>query len=589
MMKKALIFLFFLIVICIPQWSYGDVIPAQNSTVHYVHVYFEENFFKGTLEYELKIYSDSSALRKDSAVVTLSNNYPAFRVHYLNWGKSYLWRVNNINKKNKRIHTGDVHTFSIVPRVNSDFFSDIRLDVRVNDTTKHLGGYIVIDYLRGIFDRSGRPVWLLPPIAGYVNTGTQIRDLEFTAENTLTFLSDNTPVELDLEGKVLWSLPSPFVFGKDTITFHHDFKKTAQGTYFMLGNRSVYRKMLVNYTEELKKLNRDVTYIKGEPYAKTDVAVLLELDQTGKVLWFWDSNNYLTDEDLNYKKTPIGFPLVYAHANALGVNDENTKAYIGFRDLSRIIKIDKQSKKVELSYGEKYPSGEAMFGDGLFRQQHDARVTKHNSIFILNNNGARKTASPSCIMELKDNVSAGDSVLLWKFDLDFDTLTNGRSNSGGNITEMPNSNILLCAGQLNRFFEVTRKKEIVWDAFVYSLGKKDSIWQPMPNYRSSWIPELKMGHILTKVISVEKRRKNLLQVELTIYNVNDKEDSYLVEFLDEKGLILYSEKIGPIRKDLMFPAVFKFSRGAAPLKSLKVKISSLNYPVIVKNIVIPLK
>jgi hypothetical protein len=585
MISKISLPVFTYLLFLIPKSTFADVIPKDSSTLHYINVFFEENFVKGATNYQLQIFSDTSALRKGSAQYTHNSSVPVFRINELGWGKSYYWRILAYTKKNKIIEQGKTHNFKIIPQINSDFFSDIRVEVKTNNTSKHLGGYILIDYLKGIYSREGKLLWQIPNITGYANTGTQIRDLEFTPDNTLTFLGDNNPIEIDLEGNTLWSLPNPFVFKSDTIIFHHDFKKTKEGTYFMLGNKTVYRKILVDFTEELKNLNREVAIIDGLPYAKTDVPILLELNKDGEVIWFWDSSKYIEDVDLNYKKTPIGFPLVHPHANALGVNDENTKVYLGFRDLSRIIKIDKKSKRVELSYGEKYPSGEAKYGNTLFKQQHDARVTSHNSILILNNNGARKNDSPSSIIELKDNIEKEDSVLLWQFGLDFDTLTDGRSNSGGNITEMPNSNILLCAGQLNRIFEVTRSKEVVWDAFIYSFGKQDSVWRDMPNYRGSWVQNFEIGHLLFNPVSIKKKKNELISVELNVYNVNSFPESYKIEINSEEGSQLFTGKTAVIPSGDKTRSFIEFTKGIINNGNLMISLTSVNNPKMTKKII----
>lgn len=166
-------------------------------------------------------------------------------------------------------------------------------------------------------------------------------------------------------------------------------------------------------------------------------------------------------------------PLFGTHANAFSENEEGTKVYIGFRDLSRIIKIDKQTKQVDLSYGERFPSGDGLYACHAFRKQHDASVTKHNSILLLNND--EKEVKRSSVVELKDNVTGKDSAVIWKFNLDFDGPLNGKSVSGGNVMELPNSNVLVCAGVLNRVFEVSRTKEVVWDAFVQSKEKRQCL------------------------------------------------------------------------------------------------------------------
>jgi hypothetical protein len=580
--------------LCISIFHYlngrADVIPKENGIIHYIIVYFEEGFQKNATEYELRVYSDSTSLVKDQIAYSLKNPSPAFRLE-LDWGKTYFWKVQAFDKKHRLLNTGNPHCFSIIPKIRSVAYEDLRLNVRINNPKKHAGGYLAIDHLNGIYDRNGKPVWMLPSISGCVIPGAQIRDLKFTYEGTITFLADNHPMEIDLEGNILWSPPNPFIFRNDTITFHHDFKKTLQGTYMMLGNKAVYRPLLVDYDEKLQKLKREVKIIDGKPYGKTDIAIVLELDKEGQVLWFWDANEYLQDVDLNYKKTPEGFPFQHAHANALGVNAENTKVYVGFRYISRIVKVDKQTKKVESSYGEKYPSGEAKYANNLFRHQHDANVTDHNSILILNNNtvkmsnnnAEKKPGFTSSILELKDNITASDSVLLWKFDLDFDTLSNGQTASQGNVVELPNSNIFLCAGQMNRLFEVTRSKEVVWDAFTYSLAKNDSVWQPFSNYRGSWVKDIRQNHVLVDVISAEKQKDDILTLVFTVYNISEKDNAFTMEILSD-NIPLYKLNTHTLTKNAHTTEKLKIPLTASTTKSLTLRVSSVKNKRVVKNV-----
>jgi len=558
----------------------ADVVPKNKSTVHYNIVYFEENFDEAASFYELHVFADSLSVIKDSAIFTSKEKFPAFKNVKLEWGKNYFWRVKRTNKKDKFLSSSELHKFKIVPRINSPYFDDFKIDVLTNKYGKHAGGFLLFDNLKGIFDRDGNARWLMPQIEGYTDASSEIRDLKFTEDNTLTFLSNNRPLEIDLNGNLLWSLPNPFVFEKDTILFHHDFKKTNHGTYLLLGNKAVYRKILNDFNRDYKNMQREFFVFDGEMFAKTEVAFVVEVTPKGDVIWFWDGNEYLSNEDLNFKKGPDGFPNMQTQSNAIGINYDNTKIYVGFRDLSRIIKIDKLSKKVEISYGQKYPSGEAKFGDKLFKQQHDAKPTNNNSILIFNNNGPKGEIGTSSILELRDNIVDKDSVVIWQFDLDFDTLTKGRSGSGGNVCELPNRNILLCAGQLNRVFEVTRNREIVWDAFTYGLSKADGTWQTLQNYRTSWVKDLKMDQVLVKNVSVSLTKNNSYAISILICNTQAFADSYLIEVHGNSALKLRpTESIAP---NNLVQYKFELTEKIATEPILVIR--SVNNPLIVKTI-----
>lgn len=504
----------------------ADVLPKNKSLLHSTTVYFEENKLKNANLYQLKVYSDSAHLKKDSSFILINSEYPSFSCQALSWGKSYYWCINALSAKGKLMQPGNVHTFSIMPEVSSPYFDSIRIDVRINKPNLHANGYLVIDYLKAIYDRNSNLIWRLPEIDNIVNQSSEIRDLKFTKENTITFLSDSRPLEIDLQGNVVWQLPSPFVFMGDTLTFHHDYKKTNHDTYLMLANKVVLRKTTDVDAETFKKSERAFIEKNGELYTHTEVAIIVEINLKGEVVWWWDSNTYLEDSDLNHKKRPDGLPQLQTHANAIGLNDENTKVFIGFRDISRILVINKASKAVELSFGEKYPSGEAKWGNSLFKQQHDAKSTTRNSILIFNNNGPKGNFGISSIIELSVDPLKSANPVIWSFTLDFDSLTKGRSGSGGNVNELPNGNILLCAGQLNRIFEVTKNKEVVWDAFLYALHKSDGKWHTMPQYRASWTPKVVFNQLYTDLKLKQKSGKKSMTFDLEVFDPLLPNDTY---------------------------------------------------------------
>jgi hypothetical protein len=489
------------------------VIPADNSRLNYSTVYFEESFFEKAFTYELRLFKDS-LVKGSQPFRTAVSQVPAFSLHDLPWGTDYFWRLVYYDSLKNEVGRSNMHNFSIQKLVLSHL-DEVRLAVRLNKESANAGGVICVDYSRSVFNRMGEALWTIPAEDSAMGINVQIRDLRITDDNTVTFLTGKAPLEIDLEGHVLWKAPFPFVFNGDTIQYHHDFQKTKRGTYMVLGLRKVWRPVLQKYDTSLFRQS-DARIKNGTVYLGTQLSQLFEFDKKGRLIWFWDSNDYITDEDLNYKKTNTGIPNFATHANAFGENADGSKVYVGFRDLSRIVKIDKKTKRAERSWGEKYPGSNQEAGD-LFRKQHGSTITSHGSILILNNNSYVKDGGVSSVMELRDDSVKGKEPLLWKFDLNFDSLTKGKSVSGGNVVELPNGNLLVCAGTLNRIFEVTRNKEIVWDAFVELKRKGEQRWEASPQYRANWIAALRYDHFVVKKTSPQK---------LLIYNTGSHTDTY---------------------------------------------------------------
>lgn len=548
-----------------------SVLPVDKSTLNYTQVYFEEELRPEATRYEL-VYYDSLSLRSGKNKKLISGKLPAFWISDLNWGSIYVWHVNSYDKQGKLLSTGVSHHFRIMT-VFSNNREETRLLIRTNKIAKHAKGLIFIDYAKTAFNRLGKPVWTVPEIEPAWNEKAQIRDLKITPDNTYGFLASNVPVEMTYDGNIIWRAPHPFLFNNDTIIYHHEFRKTNRGTYMVLGLKSVYRKITGAFgSEQLKKENAILKRVGEDVYKKAMMSVLLEFDKEGRVVWYWDSNEYLTDEDMNFKKGLNGMPLFGTHANAFSENAEGTKVYIGFRDLSRIIKVDKQTKQVDLSYGERFPSGEGLYACHAFRKQHDAGVTNHNSILVLNND--EKHVKRSSVIELKDNVSKKDSVVLWKFNLDFDGPLNGKSVSGGNVMELPNSNILVCGGVLNRVFEVSRAKEVVWDAFVQSKEKQDTVWSPAAQYRASWVPEIVQYHFIAAPVSSVLKTAGTLTVNLTIHNTGNADDVYTVQAISEDGATILKTSTVSIKKNASVNHQLNITLSDLPEKKLNFVIQS---------------
>src|SRR5205085_7664641 len=107
----------------------------------------------------------------------------------------------------------------------------------------------------------------------------------------------------------------------------------------VLAFRRIYRKVTGNHSLESFENESDLIVINNVLHKKTQMSLVLEFDKQGKLIWFWDSNDHITDEDLNYKKNQKGVPSFATHANAFSENKAGTKVYVGFRDLNRIVKV----------------------------------------------------------------------------------------------------------------------------------------------------------------------------------------------------------------------------------------------------------
>lgn len=566
--------------------GHAQYLPKNNSALNYTNIYFEEDFVKNAVKYELLLSSDS--LITNQSTIIIPAKIPAFWVNNIKWTRSYFWVVNAYDAKGKLINTSEMHNFStITPGVFA--FDSLKIKINRNNLLKTAEGLICIDHTRSIINRVGEIVWTIPAIPHLSNINALTKDLKVTKQNSVTFITDSVPLEISLSGNVLWKGPNCFLFKGDTISFHHDFKKIKEDSYMILGNRYIYRKVLNNYSDSIIKSEPKAKMINGSLHKRVEVSIIMEFNSKNELVWYWDANDYLKDEDLNYKKQANGFPNLSSHMNAFSVSEDGTKVYAGFRDLNRIIKIDKKTKEVEMSYGEKFPSGEGNVANNLFWAQHDALITSKNTLLIVNNNLPNET-NTSSVLEIRENCKNSDSCLVWNFDFKFDKLTNGKSIKAGNVVPLPNENYLVCEGALNRIFEVTKKKEIVWDAFLYAKFKKDKEWRPCPQYRCNWIKQLNFYHFLTQQQTEAKIIDTRIKLDMIIYNTSNDADSYIIEVLTMKNdTPFYSIETKTIEintsqtQNLSIPIIRKI------VGEFRIKISSKKDKSCQKQLVISLK
>jgi len=549
---------FFLLLFFLTSKPFFAQSPKNKAILHYNTVYFEDSLIKTANSYKLSLALDSLFLQPVLFLDSNTKKLPAFHVNNLKWGTSYYWRINAYNN-GKIEKQGEIHKFSIM-NIRTSYMDTLRLKVIKNLKEKNNGGFIAFDNCRTIFDREGNPVWTLPLIKDVSEFNIGIRDLKLTKDNTFTFLGPKTPFEIDFEGNILWKGVKPLVIGKDTIKYHHDFKKDKYGNYWVLGNKIVYRKILKKLDDNILKDEDKILITDTGVYRGTEVGLLMKFNKNNQLLWMWDANSYLKDEDLNYKLTGNGFPTLSSHMNAFSFNEKLDEVCIGFRDISRIVKINVKTGKVISSYGEMYPSGDAKLANNAFSSQHDCFINKENNIFILNNNTLNK--EPSSVIELYGNHLKNRSVL-WRFNLKFDELTNGKSEKGGNVTELKNGNLLVCAGALNRTFEVTRKNEIVWDAFIQHKINKDTSWANFPQYRCSFVAKLPIYRFIPITKKSETKNNKVKKIQIIVHNTGNSDDSYVLKVLDKNDKVILQKLTKQIKvnenytKELKLPKELK--------------------------------
>ena len=526
-MYHRLLYLFFLLLA--GSGSIAQILPDSGSKINYTQVMFEHPPVRGATEYMLEV-----TLKEDTAfknpVVSRTDSSCAAIVSGLDWGQKYMWRY--VGMRNRELLSS--HGPYGFETMTSMYTNQKRYRVRVreNDSIAHAGGLITVDQLRTVVDRHGRCVWFLPPDSGGAGPNAQNHtdptptDIRITPQGSITLIAGARAEEIDLRKNLLWLAPKRTTFGIDSFSehhpyhYHHCFKKLANGNYMVLDMQNIVK--TVSHTDKGKVM---MAY-----------EVIRELDRAGHLVWSWNSENYFNQDEL--KAMALGKPdssLINqepgGHMNGFDIDEKNGFVYAGFRNMSRVVKIDKLSGRVLCAWGANMKYNGVGNGNGFFFKQHDVALLRDGSIAVFNNNVA--TDNP----DMAENHSSGvvvftepsetaTSTAIWKYQCAFDSGSN-LSPRGGGVEELKNGDLLVCMGTVNRIFEINRDKKIVWSSTAEQWDWRDSVWRPVDLYRVHNFSSLYPCYFTVQTGS-DTIDKTSSALQLRIFNDGTESDSYTV-------------------------------------------------------------
>ena len=504
-LKKVI---FFLLMMCTFD-SVGQYFPSTNDTLNYSSVLIQFPWVEGAQQYEVLIQNET---KKTGDIVQIIEANKTV-INSLEFGCDYSWKVRGLTSLGEKLTWSSVQKFSVG-------WSDL-IDIEKN---RYLGkkmsrdlatrGLLFFDYGRVGVNRAGVPSWYFPEMDS-LTSETIIRDLKMTDLGTFTALVGNSAIEFDRDGNKIWEAPNDGqVNGEVQENYHHEFTKLPSGNYLVLGLDHVMRKVP-----------------NGLDSVLVEFGTVIEYSPKGEVVWSWNSNDYFIDADLFSRTRANGFD-VRTHMNAASTDGEHV--FVGFRDISRIVVIDKKKRKVVESYGGYGVFQEPHAATGFFRRQHAAVQLEDGNMAVFNNDSIMDPKVVSSVVifsRIKDG--AEESMKLFDFAMDFDTLTEGKSAKTGNLLELENGNLLVNMGDLNRAIELTRDGEVVWSMFMEKYDTLRNTWRAFPQYRVSHANTLYPYEFTAKVESnTYSRRKR--SIVIRVFNIGDKPDMYSIS-LEKKN------------------------------------------------------
>lgn len=502
-MKKLL---FFFLFAGSPIYGFcQELIPAEGAQLNFVQVLFQTPAVQHAHSYTFIVAPENGNLhsapfvKKDPSHVTIIDGFE--------FGAAYKWLVLAKDKEGKEIFESEIHRFSIQRYLAADS-TEYHYAIHAYDTTRVHDGVIFLDYSGVAIDRNGKAVWCLPNIAGNLRS-ERLRDLSMTEAGTLTFLSEKVGMEIDLQGNALWTTPGDGKISGDSVeSYHHEFTRLNSGNYLIVCNGFE---------------NRTLDFA-GRHFDRIPLSYIVEYDKSGDTVWTWHSGMYANYDDYLKAGPTLFNGISFGHLNSAYADEENGRIYASFRDLNAILVIDRKTREVLRSYGDKIPSDQGTDAIGFFKRQHAAMPFGENEVVVFNNNVTGATSSVVVFNE--PTPENPECRLQWEFKCDFDSLLPGSSDRLGNVQPMPNDQFLVNMGIVARLFEVNREHEILWDCHPSRWNLDSSRWVPFENYRLHYRSSL-YPCFFSMAIKQDLNQAPVLEIT----NEGSENDSYFIEII----------------------------------------------------------
>jgi hypothetical protein len=537
---------------------YSQLVPSAGAHLNYNQVMFEHPAVQGASAYLIQISSDTTDINFKRPFAEVQDSFPATIVSHLKFGTNYIWRYVAIVKGQKTAWSAP-SAFCI----DEDPFAvgkAVRLHILKNDSLKNEGGLVAVDNLHGIFDRNGNVVWFFPGFIKGPRKDVGTDDLFLNTAGTITMLGGQNAAEFNLEGNQLWTNP-PVPPQDKTLAplggfYHHDLKRLPNSHYMVISEDFVWKKIPPDFSiNKLLSYSDTSTHQEGKTpegertlsllggwiikfnntgaYVYMNMSKLVEFDKKNNVVWSWRAADNIKDEDIFPAGTDLEAELVRQepHLNGFCIDANNEFVYISFKNYSRVLKVEKKTGKEVFSWGRKMASGEALEGDTFFRHQHAPVILKDGSLAIFDNSDMRVGDKSCAVRVISQPDKTKHSKIVWQYNCIFEpNIWRNKSARGGNIEEMKNGNFLVCEGGINRIFEITRNKNLVWQAMVEKKTENDTAWKAFPLYRSHYSSSLYPCYFVTQIVS-ETPAKKSLPVKIKIFNAGTDSDSYTVQLM----------------------------------------------------------
>jgi hypothetical protein len=287
---------------------------------------------------------------------------------------------------------------------------------------------------------------------------------------------DNPPVsiggvggivqEIDWNGKVVWE----YKLMTSTEVQHHCFARMPNGNTLILAWEFKPISDAIAKGRDPKTIPASV-YAGGKRITGFWSDFVREVNQKGNTVWEWHSWDHIgkgPDQlDINYKlPEPMGeyYPnFDWTHYNTVDYVPETDQILLNSRSFSETYLVNHKTGAIEWRWGNPsaYGQGKAPSfydnGDQVLFGSHNASPLSNGNIQIFNNGSERPEGNRSSVVE----VDPKTNKIVWEYyPKDSTSFFSFRQ---GAAQRLPNGNVLVTSTNHGHLFEVTPKKEIVWD------------------------------------------------------------------------------------------------------------------------------
>jgi len=489
MFKEFILLLFFTVLV---QHGAAQVVPAEGSLLNYRLAGFSVAGKEQISECRFEI-ADGDYSTEDSfnghLIKTVTSKRKRAIIELPWWSHAYTWRAVYKRKDLKTVQSRLYH-------FNTDYSPDadtdsIRLRI-IQPASKYKDAYVFLDENRALYNMRGEPVWFMPK--KFTEGDKRPRDLKVSSKGTITFLISTEAYGINYNGDVLWKGPdNKDLSDKYGQSFHHDLTQLSNGHYMVLGDEAISMYPLLEDFKAGKLKNCSCDDVKRKVMEKSPAAsparfgTVIEYDKNGKIVWSWRSFCYFIKSDIiNYgAKGPLD--LGDLHENSFYFDESAKCLYVGFRRISRILKIKYPEGKVTGVYGEIFRDGESPKGNGLFCQQHSVKHSEKGYLLLYNNNLC-DSVMPSIMMLREPSLPKEGLKKIWEYTCTMEADLPKQFHQGGNIIELPGNSFFVSMGSpYSKVFIVGMDKKIVWSALPEKWDNAAKKWLILPEYRASII------------------------------------------------------------------------------------------------------